>query len=141
MNDYDLFDKALPPRPPPPPPTLASEGEAHQKLKRNLDLALDVHNQAMRAELPPDLPAGEKRLMVETAHVTVKAALATDRTALRARQENTLEIVMLRILFARKQRGYPIKPEDEERLRTAPRAKLEIALMPREVAEYDQLEW
>ena len=136
MSGLDLFDEI----PIPPKPTLASEGDAHNKLQRNVDLALDVHQQAMRANLP-DVPQGDKRLMVESAHATIKAALATDRTALKARQENTIELVMLRVLLARKARGLWIKPEDEEKFRTAPRAKLESALGARGLAEYDELKW
>jgi hypothetical protein len=136
-----VFGDTLRPAPQPAPaPTLATEGEAHSKLQRNVDLALDVHQQAMRANLP-DVPQGDKRLMVESAHATIKAALATDRTALKARQENTIEIVMLRVLFARKLHGMRSKPEDEEKLRTAPRVKLELALGARGLAEYDELKW
>jgi hypothetical protein len=131
--DTNLFGEAKG-----PPRVIAVE--AHTKLARNLDLALDVHQQAMSASLP-DVPQGDKRLMVESAHATVKAALATDRTALRARQENTLEIVLLRVLFARIKRGMWVKPEDAEKLRTAPRAKLETALGARQMIEYDTLEW
>jgi hypothetical protein len=125
---------------PSPAPTLATEGDAHNKLQRNVDLALDVHKKAMDANLP-DVPQGDKRLMVESAHATIKAALATDRTALRAHQDNIMELVMLRVLFARKLHGYAIKSDDEEKLRSAPRLKLEAALSARQLAEYDALKW
>jgi hypothetical protein len=141
-SPFDIFDAGPPAAPVPadvPEPPRAVAAEPYAKLKRNLDLALDVHKQALSASLP-DVPASDKRLMVESAHATVKA-LATDRTAVKARQENTLELVMLRVLFARKRHGYASKPEDEEKLRTAPRTKLETSLGARGLAEYDALKW
>jgi hypothetical protein len=137
MPSFDLFDQKLES---PPTTGLTSDSEAHAKLKRNLTLALDVHKAAMSAELP-DIPVSDKRLMVETAHVTVKAALATDRTALKARQDNTLELVFLRVLFHRKRLGYELAAGDAERLKTAPRAQLETALGARQLVEYDEMEF
>ena len=135
-NDFDLLDERVAS---PPPPILTSS-EAHAKLKRNLDMALDVHQQAMSATLP-DVPVGEKRLMVESAHATVKAALATDKTALRARSDNTLERILIRCLFYARRFGRTLSEADRERIRCAPRKDLEAALSPRELAEYDQTEW
>jgi hypothetical protein len=135
----DLFGDTLRPAPQPAPaPTLASEGDAHNKLQRNVQLALEVHHKLMSTE--PET-AGDKRLALEAANMSVKAALATDRTALKARQENTMELFMLRVLFSRKRLGYEIAPLDEEKLRTAPRAKLESALGARGLAEYDDLKF
>lgn len=136
MNDYERLKEEL--ASPPPKPVLTSDGDAHNKLQRNVQVALDIHHQLMLAE--PET-AGDKRLALEAANMSVKAALATDRTALKARQENTIEIVMLRVLFARISRGMWVKPEDAEKLRTAPRAKLEIALGARSLAEFDELKW
>lgn len=133
---FDPFEELAPPA---PPPTLAAEGEAHSKLKRNLDKALEVHLQAMSASLPGDITAGDKRLMVESAHATVKAALATDRTALRAKQENTLELVFLRVLFHRWRMGMEVSPTDAQRLVTAPRAKVEAAIGSKMMVEYDKI--
>ena len=102
----EVFGDTLRPAPqptPPPAPTLASEGDAHNKLQRNVQLALEVHHKLMSAE-PEN--AGDKRLALEAANMSVKAALATDRTALKARQENTMELFMLRVLFSRKRLGY-----------------------------------
>lgn len=131
----DLFEEI----PIPPKPTLTDEGsDAHNKLQRNVDVALDLHYEFMMAD--PE-SAGDKRLALESANTTIKAALATDRTALKARQENTIELVMLRVLFARKMHGIASKPEDEEKLRTAPRAKLETAIGVRGLAEYDTFKW
>lgn len=120
--------------------SLTFEGEPHVKLKRNLSLALDVHQQAMKGELPPELPAGEKRLAVESASATVKAALATDRTALKARSEKLMEQVFLRLLFYKKLFGKEMTDADVKALRTAPRADLEAALGP-QMAKYDNLNW
>lgn len=137
MSTFDQFDRELAS---PPPPTLVSDTEAHAKLKRNLSIALDRHKEIMDFELP-DIPAGDKRLALEAANMTVKAALATDKTALKARQDNTIARVLLRLLFYRKLRGREMGPDDLKRLQTAPRVELEAALGPRALAEYDQLEW
>ena len=74
----EVFGDSLRPAPqptPPPAPTLATEGDAHNKLQRNVDLALDVHHKFMTTE--PET-AGDKRLALEAANMSVKAALATD---------------------------------------------------------------
>lgn len=136
MTDFDRLEEALASTP--SPPVLATEGDAHNKLQRNVQLALEVHHKLMSAE-PEN--AGDKRLALEAANMSVKAALATDRTALKARQENTMELFMLRVLFSRKRLGYDIRTEDEIKLRTAPRVKLESALGARGLAEYDTLKW
>jgi hypothetical protein len=117
------------------------ESEAHELLKENLTLALGVHRQAMTGKLPANLPIGEKRLAVESAHTTVKAALQTDRAALRARQENTMEIAMIRIWFAGVTLGEKLEPVDLEKLRATPRAKLEAALGQRQMQEFDEIRW
>ena len=135
MSDLDRFEQSYAP----PTPTLASDGEAHAQLKRNLAVALEVHRDFMVAERET---AGDKRLALEAANMTVKAALTTDRTALKARQENTLERLFLNCLFQWKRMGRPLKPEESERLRTAPRAEIEAALVsPRQIAEYDAMEF
>jgi len=143
-SPFDIFDEDPPAGPLPadePELTRAVAAEAHAKLKRNLDLALERHEEILSQPLAEETDVRNKRLVAEVATATVKAALATDRTALKARQENTVEIVMLRVLFARIKRGMWVKPEDAEKLRTAPRAKLGIALGARGLAAYDQLEW
>lgn len=89
----------------------------------------------------PDIPTGDKRLALEAANMTVKAALATDKTALKARQDNTIARVLLRMLFYKKLRGRELGLEDLRQLKTAPRAELEAALGPRALQDYDQLEW
>ena len=137
----EVFDEVLYPAPKPAPESpLVSDSEAHAKLKRNLDMALDVHKQAMSATLP-DIPGGDKRLMVESANTTVKAALATDRTALKARSDNILERVLLRVIVVRKYHGREVAPKDVERLRATPRAELEAALGQRWLKEYDRMEF
>ena len=143
-SPFDIFDEEPPAAPLPadePELTRAVAAEAHAKLKRNLDLALERHEEILSQPLAEETDVRNKRLVAEVATATVKAALATDRTALKARQENTIEIVMLRVLFQRYLRAMEIKPEDKEKLRTAPRAKLEIALGARGLAEYDELKW
>ena len=136
MNDFDLFERKF--------PTSSSseliEGEAHVKLKRNLHLALDRHEQIMRDELQ-EMPQQAKRLIAEVATATVKAALTTDRTALKARQDNSLERVFLRVLFHRKRLGYALSEKEAERLRSASRAEIEASLGPRQLAEYDAMEF
>ncbi len=78
--------------------------------------------------------------MVESANTTVKAALATDRTALKARSDNILERVLLRVIVVRKYHGRG-SPKDVERLRATPRAELEAALGQRWLKEYDRMEF
>jgi hypothetical protein len=143
-SPFDIFDEEppaahLPADEPEPPRALVAE--AHAKLKRNLDLALERYEEILSQPIAEETDVRNKRLVAEVATATVKAALATDRTALKARQENTIELVMLRVLLARKSRGLWIKPEDEEKPRIAPRAKLETALGARGLAEYDELKW
>ena len=84
--------------------------EAHAKLKRNLDLALQRHEERLSQPLAEETDLRNKRLVAEVANTTVEAALATDRNALKARQQNTIEIVMLRVLFARIRRGMASSP-------------------------------
>jgi hypothetical protein len=119
---------------PEPDPTVSEE--AHVKLRRNLDLALNRHHDFMTAD---QVTAGDKRLALEAANTTVKAALTSDRTALKARNEKTIERVLLRLLFLRRQRGYALSAEDEKMLKTAPRAELEAALGSK-LKEYDEME-
>lgn len=137
MKDYNILDEKLGSG---PSPTLAIEGEAHEKLKRNLHLALDLHGDIMEGAQVAE-NASDRRLMAEVATATVKAALATDRTALKARRDNTLERLVLRVLFHRKRLGYDMAPRDLEELKNAPRVELEAALSPRWMAEYDQMEF
>jgi len=125
------------------PPPLTTATEAHEKLKRNLDQALDWHSAAMAGELP-DLPAGDKRLGQESANMTVKAALTTDRTALKARSEGIAERLALRTLFHRKRLGRELSPAEEAELRSTPRKKMEAAMgdgpgAPRLMAEFDKM--
>ena len=121
----EVFGHVLQPTPKPEPdPALVSE-EAHAKLKRNLDLALDRHHDFMTAE---QVTAGDKRLALESANITVKAALTTDRTALKAQSDNVIERVFLRMLFYKKVYGRDMTAEDLNRLKTTPRAELEAAL-------------
>ena len=51
----DILNPAAPQ--PEPPPDLASE--AHSKLRRNLDLALDRHQELIATPITADTPAGE----------------------------------------------------------------------------------
>ena len=121
---------------PEPDPTLVSE-EAHAKLKRNLDLALDRHHDFMTAD---QVTAGDKRLALESANMTVKAALTTDRTALKAKSEKTIERLLLRLLVIRILHGRENRPEDEKKLRSTPRPELEAALGPKLLATYDKMD-
>jgi hypothetical protein len=135
----ELFGDVLQPAPQPEPdPALVSE-EAHAKLKRNLSIALDVHKAAMEATLP-NIEIGNKRLMVEAANMTVKAALTTDKTSLKARSEKTIERVLLRLLVIRILHGCENRPEDEKKLRSTPRPELEAALGPKLLATYDKMD-
>jgi len=133
----ELFGDVLHPAPQPEPdPTLVS-AEAHAKLKRNLGVALDRHHDFMTAD---QVTAGDKRLALEAANNTVKAALATDRTALKAKSEKTIERVLLRLLVIRKMRGFDLTDDDVRMLRSTPRPELEAALGPQLLATYDRME-
>jgi hypothetical protein len=139
----EVFGDLLRPAPQPAPDSefAPSTGEAaNAKLKRNLNLALERHKDIMSLDIGPESPVGEKRLVLEAATATVKAALTTDRTALKARSNNTLERVFLRLLFIKLQMGRAVKPEDVTKLKTAPRKELEEALGPL-LADYDRMEW
>ena len=129
-----LAAATLPADEPEPPRAVASE--AHAKLKRNLDLALDVHKQAMQFELP-ETDAGSKRLAVESATATVKAALTTDKTALKARSDNnSFKRVLLKLLFLKVQRGDALPPDRLKLLTSASREEIEAALGPL-IRDYD----
>jgi hypothetical protein len=134
----DLLRPASQPASEPEPSSTTGE-KTHAKLKRNLDLALDVHKDALSFRLEGE--NSDKRFALEAANMTVKAALTTDRTALKARSEKTIERVLLRLLFIKFQGGDKLTAEDERMLRTAPRAEMEAALLPRQLAEYDRMEW
>jgi hypothetical protein len=140
----DIFNKvfgdALRPAPQPEPPPLVAT-EAHEKLRRNLGLALDRHHDLIAKPLTPETTAHDKRLALEASTSTIKAALATDRTALRTRQEDTLGIALIRIWLSGVLLGKTLEPGDLEKLRTMPRAKLQAALNPRQLAEYDLIDW
>ena len=138
VSDWTRYEEELPT---PPPPTLASDGEAHAKLKRNLNKALERHSEILDIPIVADMPIGDKRLVHDAATATLKAALTTDKTVLKARQDNTMERVLLRLLFYRYLRGLALSPEYVHQLRTATRKELEAALAPRELAKYDGLEW
>ena len=134
----EVFDEVLYTAPKPAPESpLVSDTELHAKLKRNLDLALDQHHNFMTAE---QVTAGDKRLALEAANITVKAALTTDRTALKAKSERTIERVLLRLLVIRILHGRENRPEDEKKLRSTPRPELEAALGPKLLATYDKME-
>jgi hypothetical protein len=138
----EVFGDALHPAPKPEPepdPTLVSE-EAHAKLKRNLTKALDRHDALM--DLPIDGPAataGDKRIVLEAANATVKAALTTDRAALKAKSDNILYRVLLRAIFIRLESGRSNTPDRLNMLRTASRTDLEAAL-GKKIADYDRME-
>ena len=51
--------------------------------------------------------------------MTVKAALTTDKTSLKAREENSLEIVFWRILFGKLSFGYEMHQEERTSRGTA----------------------
>ena len=135
---FELFDTLIE-TPAPPKALVADDTEAHIKLKRNLLKALDRHDEFLSSELSPDMSVGDKRMVLEAATATVKAALTTDRTALKARQDNSLELVLLRALFHRKRLGYGMTANDDERLRNASRGQLEKALNSKQMETYDQL--
>lgn len=142
-SPFDIFDAEPPAAPLPagePEPPHAVAAEAHAKLKRNLDLALERHEEILSQPIAEETDVRNKRLVAEVATATVKAALTTDRTALKARSDRTIERVLLRLLFYRKLHGYPNSPQDMEMLRTAPRAELEAAL-GKKIAEYDRMEF
>jgi len=138
----EVFSDVLRPAPQPAPPT--TEEEAHTKLKRNLDLALERHGEILSQPITEETNARDKRLAADVGASTIKAALTTDKTALKARQDNILELVMLRVIFHRKRMGLEIEPKHVELLKNAPRAKIEAALGqgpggPRQLAEYDDM--
>jgi hypothetical protein len=124
-----------------PEPTRAVATEAHAKLKRNLDLALERHEEILSRPIVEETDVRNKRLVAEVATATVKAALTTDRTALKARQENTMERLFLRYLFVKRRNGASLTLDQVVKLRSTARPELEAALGPKFMAEYDQLEW
>jgi hypothetical protein len=134
----DLLRPPLQPAPESEPAPTTGE-EAQAKLKRNLSLALEVHKDAMTGQLVGE--GGDKRLALEAANTTVKAALTTDRTALKARADNTIERVLLRLIVVRKYHGRENAPELVKKLHATPRAELEAALGQRWLKEYDRMEW
>ena len=126
------------------PPPLTTSTEAHVKLQRNLPLALDRQHQIMSGSLPEGLQP-DRRLIAEVASATVRAALTTDRTALKARQENIKERLFIRMLFHRKRLGREMSPAEDAELKSIPREEIEKALgdgpgVPRLMAEYDAME-
>jgi hypothetical protein len=141
-SPFDIFDAGAPAVPitsnEPEPPRVAAT-EAHAKLKRNLDLALERHKEILSPAIAQETDVRNKRLVAEVATATVKAVLTTDRTALKARSDNITDRTLLRLLFIRYQRGLPVRPEHLERLWTAPRAEIEAALWPKHLVEYDRM--
>ena len=122
----------------PKPETLVSDNtEAHSKLKRNLSKALDRQDELLDG---PTTTVGERMVIASVAATTVKAALSTDRTALKARADNVIEQVLLRAIVVRAYRGYEVRPEDVRRLKATPRGELEAALGPKWLATYDKME-
>jgi hypothetical protein len=132
----EVFGHILQPTPKPEPDPTLSE-EAHAKLKRNLDVALDRHHDFMTAD---QVTASDRRLALESANMTVKAALTTDRTALKAKSEKTIERALLRLLVIRILHGLQNPRELIEKLRSTPRPELEAALGPKLLATYDKMD-
>jgi hypothetical protein len=141
-SPFDIFDAGEPAAQPtynePEPPRVAAT-EAHTKLKRNLDLALERHEEILSRPIAEESDVRSKRLVAEVATATVKAALTTDRAALKARSDNITDRTLLRLLFIRYQMGLPVRPDHLERLWTAPRAEIEAALWPKQLVEYDRM--
>jgi len=111
------------------------------KLKRNLDLALERHEEILSQPIAEETDVRNKRLVAEVATATVKAAISTDKNALKARQDNILERVLLHCLFHARKFGRTLSEADRERIKNAPRKELEAASSPRQLAEYDRGEF
>ena len=142
-SPFDIFDAGPPAAPVPadePEPPRAVAAEAHAKLKRNLDLALERHEEILSRPIAEETDARNKRLVAEVATATVKAALTTDRSALKARADNTIERVLLRAIVVRRYHGRDVSPEQVKKLKATPRAELEAALGQRWLKEYDRME-
>lgn len=133
MSDLSPFDRLAPKS----TGMLTSEGEPHAKLKRNLVKALDRQDELLDSDTST---IGGRMVVAGVAATVVRAALTTDKTALKARSDNTLERVLLRLVFYRKLLGRETSPDELKRLREAPRAEIEAALGPR-IADYDRMEW
>lgn len=143
-SPFDIFDTGPPASPRPadePEPPCAVAAEAHAKLKQNLDLALERHGEILSQPIAEETDVRSKRLVAEVATATVKAALTTDRTALKARADNTIERLLLRAIVVRRYHGRDVPPERVKQLKSTPRAELEAALGPRWLAEYDRMEF
>jgi hypothetical protein len=122
-DPFDVFDavfgpsqgEALPSAVPTAeePPRIVADGP-HAKLRRNLDLALDRHAEILAKAITPESDASDKRLVAETATATVKAANSIDRTALAARQDDTLKLVLARM----KEEQARLALEDAARVKT-----------------------
>ena len=143
-SPFDIFDAKPPAAPlaadePEPPRTVAAE--AHAKLTRNLDLALERHGEILSQPIAEETDVRNKRLVAEVATATVKAALTTDRTALKARSDKTIERVLLRAIVVRRYHGREVAPEYVKQLKATPRAELEAALGQRWLVEYDRMEF
>jgi threonine aldolase len=135
-SPFDIFDSELPAAPPPaaePESSRVVAAEALAKLKRNLDLALERHEEILSQPIAEEVDVRKKRLVAEVATATVKAALTTDKTALKARSDNVIERVLLRAVYVRLKYGLSVRREDVERLRTTPRKELEAAFNVREL--------
>ncbi len=101
------------------------------------DLALERHEEILSQPITEETDLRNKRLVAEVATATVKAAISTDKTALKACRDNILERVFLRILVHQKLLGEALGPQEMDRLRRASRAEIEAALDPRTLAEFD----
>jgi hypothetical protein len=141
-SPFDIFDggpsAASPPADESEPPRAVAT-EAHAKLRQNLDLALQRHKEMLSQRITEETDIRNKRLVAEVATATVKAALATDRTALKARSDNIIARVLLRAIFTRLTMGLPVREEDLARLKAASRKEIEASLWPKQLEEYDRM--
>jgi hypothetical protein len=141
-SPFDVFDAkptaALSPANE-PEPSRAVATEAHAKLKRNLDLALERHEEILSQPIAGEIDVRKKRLVAEVATATIKASVTTDRTALKARSDNIIARVLLRAIFTRLVAGLPTREEDLARLKGASRKEIEASLFPRQLEEYDRM--
>lgn len=129
-SGFDQFESLGPPS----KATLAFEGEPHEQLKRNLKKALLRQDELLDVSTET---VGGQMVVAGVAATVVKAALTTDRTALKARSDNnSFKRVLLKLLFLKVQRGDALPPDRLKLLTSASREEIEAALGPL-IRDYD----
>jgi hypothetical protein len=115
----DIFGPELNPVAPEPPPVAAQlvGGDAHAKLGRNLDLALQRQTEILSKPITDETEPREKRLVADTAHMVVKTAAGIDASRLQARgDDDSLARIFQKIAEAKQRLGERLTAQGRERL-------------------------